>query len=318
MKVPSVLQKTFGFVIVIAAFCACERKAPPPVPQSAAAPASTATSTQVFQVKGIVREVFPERMQVKIDHEKIPNYMDAMTMNFDVKKTNELAGLQPNDQITFRMVVTPDDGWIENIQKTGVQDIVSNAPFPFRRVRDVEPLKVGDVMPNYNFTNEFGKAVSLTNFHGKAVALTFLFTRCPFPVYCPRMASNLREAAKALKADTSAPKNWHLLAITIDPEFDTPKVLQDYGKTYDYDPAHWSFLTGDPTDITAISEQFGLQYWKPDPKQPINISHNLRTVVIDAQGRVQKIIPENKWQPDELAAEIKKAAEAKPAQQASN
>ena len=81
MKVPSVLQNLLGTVIVVAAFCACERKAPPAVPLSSES--STATSTQIFQVKGIVREVFPERMQVKIDHEKIPNYMDAMTMTFD-------------------------------------------------------------------------------------------------------------------------------------------------------------------------------------------------------------------------------------------
>ena len=293
----------------------CEQK--PPASSAAQPSSAAATNTQTFQVKGIVREIFPERLQLKIDHEKIPGYMDAMTMNFDVKNTNELRGLQPNDQIYFRMVVTPDDGWIENIQKTGVQQPVANAALPFRRVREVEPLKVGDVMPNYDFTNELGQAVSLKDFKGKAVGLTFLFTRCPFPTFCPRMANNLKEAAKTLKADTSAPTNWHLLAITIDPEHDTPTVLQTYGKSYDYDPARWNFLTGDPTDITAIAEQFGLQYWRPDPKQPVNISHNLRTVIIDAQGRVQKIMPENKWEPQELVSELKKAAEPAPQQQAS-
>ena len=294
-------------------FSACERKAPPP-PQAS----NTATNTRIFEVGGVVRQVYPEKKQVQIDHENIPDYMPAMTMDFEVKDTNELAGLQPNDRVTFRMVVTRDEGWIENIKKTGQQELVGNAPFPFRRVRDVEPLRVGDVMPNYNFTNELGRSVSLNDFRGKALGLTFLFTRCPFPNFCPRMANNLKAAASALKADSTAPTNWHLLAITIDPEHDTPKVLQGYAKGYEYDPERWSFVTGDPTDITAISEQFGLQYWRPDPKNPVNISHNLRTVVIDAQGRVQKILPENKWEPAELASELKKAAEAKPPEQASN
>lgn len=290
--------------------CACEREKPAPAGQFAS------TNTQTFEVKGVVREVFPEKKQVKIDHEKIPNYMDAMTMDFEVKNTNELQGLQAGDQIAFRMVVTSEDGWIENIRKTGVQQpVVGNAPFPFRRVREVEPLKVGDVMPNYKFTNELGKAVNLEDFRGKAVGLTFLFTRCPFPTFCPRMAGNLKEAASILKADSSAPTNWHLLAITIDPEFDTPKVLQAYAKSYGYDPERWSFLTAPEIDITAIAEQFGLQYWRPDPKQPANVSHNLRTAVIDAEGRVQKIIPENKWTPQELADELRKAAvPAAPAQ----
>jgi protein SCO1/2 len=306
------------FLVVCISFlvlCGCQREHIPAPPSVAA---NVTTNVQRYEVKGVVREVFAERKTVKIDHEKIANYMDAMTMDFEVKNTNELQGLQAGDQVTFRMVVTADDGWIENIKKTGVQQpVVGNAPFAFRRVREVEPLKAGDVMPNYKFTNELGKAVSLDDFRGKAVALTFLFTRCPYPTFCPRMAGNLKEAAKLLKADSSAPTNWHLLAVTIDPEFDTPKVLHDYAKAYGYDPERWSFLTGELIDITAIAEQFGLMFWRPNPEQPTNLSHNLRTVVIDSEGRVQKIIPENKWEPPELADEIKKAAVPAAAAQAS-
>ena len=264
-----------------------------------------------YQVKGVIKEVAADRMQARIEHENIPGYMEAMTMMFDVKNSNELANLAPNDQVLFSMIVTENDGWIEKVKKIGT--VVDTNPPPFRVVRDVEPLKVGDLMPDYKFTNELGKAVSLSDFKGKAVALTFLFTRCPFPTFCPRMATNLKEAAKRLKEKSDAPKNWHLLAVTIDPEFDTPAVLKEYGKNYEYDPAKWNFLTGAHIDITAIAEQFGLLYWRPDPKQPVNISHNLRTAVIDANGRVQKILPENKWEPQELADELIKAARVPPA-----
>ena len=272
----------------------------------------TSEKRTTYQVKGVIKEISADRMEAQIEHENIPGYMEAMTMKFEVKDPKEFAGLAPNDQVAFRMIVTEDDGWIDQVKKIGTVT-PTNTPPPFRVVREVEPLKAGDLMPEYKFTNELGKAVSLSDFKGKAVALTFIFTRCPYPDFCPRMVKNLQKAHELLKEKSDAPQNWQLLAVTIDPDFDTPAVLKDYGKRYEYDPARWSFLTGAHIDITAIAEQFGLLYWRPDPKQPINISHNLRTVVIDSNGRVQRILPENKWDPSELADEIIKAARVAPA-----
>ena len=268
---------------------------------------------QVFQVKGVVREVLPDRKRVKIEHEKIPDYMDAMTMTFDVKDAKELAGLTPGDEVTFRMVVAEKDGWVEQIKKTGVTTpIVISAPGDFRPVREVDPLKVGDVMPDYHFTNELGQPVSLSDFKGQALAISFMFTRCPFPTFCPRMSDNFSQAQNKLLATPHGPTNWHLLTISFDPQFDKPAILKEYAKRFQADPKHWSFATGDLIDVTAITEQFGLLFWRPNPAEPAGISHNLRTVVIDAEGRVQKIFPENVWKVSDLVAEIVKAARLKP------
>ena len=267
---------------------------------------------QVFQVKGVVKEVLPASKQVKIDHEKIPNYMAAMTMTFDVKDPKELAGILPGDTVSFRIVVKEKDGWIDQIKKSGsTTPILTAAPEDFRRVREVDPLKVGDMMPDYHFTNELGKAVNLSDFKGQALAFTFIFTRCPFPTFCPRMSDNFAAAQKKLKAMPNLSTNWHLLTISFDPGFDTPAVLKSYAKRFQADPQHWSFATGELIDITAITEQFGLLFWKPNPQEPAGISHNLRTVVIDAEGRIQKVFTENVWKVDELVAEIAKAAGAK-------
>ena len=264
---------------------------------------------QIFFVKGVVQELLPERKKVKIAHENIPNYMSAMTMTFDVKDARELAGLQPGDEVSFRMIVTEKDGWIDQVKRLrAAATAPTNSPENFRRVREVDPLQVGDVVPDYRFTNELGQAVSLSDFKGQAVAFTFIFTRCPFPTFCPRMSSNFEETYKKLKAMPEASTNWHLLTITFDPQFDTPAVLQAYAQRYDYDPKHWSYLTGDFTDITAIAEQVGLLFWKPNPNDPAGISHNLRTVVLDTERRVQRVLTENEWKPDELAAELMKAA----------
>ena len=269
---------------------------------------------RTFQVKGVIKEISADRKQAKIEHENIPSYMEAMTMMFDVRDPRELEGLQPNDQVAFRMIVTQNDGWIDQVKKIGtVPAAPANDPPTFRRVREVEPLKVGDLLPEYHFTNELGKTVSLGDFKGQALAITFLFTRCPFPTFCPRMAGNFKETCNLLKEKSDAPNNWHLFSITIDPDFDTPAVLKEYARRYEYDPAKWNFLTGENIDITAIAEQVGMLYWRPDPKQAAGISHNLRTVVIDANGRVQKILPENKWEPPELVEELIKAARVPPA-----
>lgn len=271
---------------------------------------------QVFQVKGVLQEVQAEKKRVKIAHEEIPDYMAAMTMEFEVKDARELAGLQPGDNVAFRMIVTDTDGWIDQVRKlpaasNEVPSVITIGTNVFRRVRDVEPLNEGDAVPDYRFTNQLGRTVNLSQFRGQALALTFIFTRCPFPTYCPRMSMNFEEAARQLKARSGTLTNWHLFSVSFDPEFDTPAVLKAYAQRYHADPRHWSFVTGDLIEITALTEQVGLTFWKPDLNQPANISHNLRTLVVNAQGRVQKILAGNEWRAEELVDEMVKAAAAK-------
>ena len=177
----------------------------------------------------------------------------------------------------------------------------------FRRVREVDPLNVGDPLPDYPFTNTLGQAIHLGQFKGKALALTFIYTRCPFPNFCPRMSANFGDACKKLAALPEAPKNWHLLSISFDPEFDTPEMLKGYARRYNSDTNHWSFASGALIDIDAITEQFGLIF----PREGVGFNHNLRTVVVDAQGKVQKVFTGNEWTVDDFVAEMIKAAEAK-------
>ena len=294
------------------ALTACQQKSSPtsdPAPASAT-PAAPAV-TNVYFVKGVVKELKPDGNTVIIDHEEIPNYMEAMTMPFRVKKTNDLAGLQPGDKVFFRMLVTDDAGWIDQISKTGKADPttpVAKTPRNFRRVREVNPLNVGDLLPDYPLTNHLGQAINLGQFKGQALAFTFVFTRCPFPEFCPRMANHFQTTLKKLAELPNAPTNYHLLSITFDVEFDSPAVLKNYAARYKPDPAHWTFATGAQIEIDALTEQFGLGF----AREGGIFNHNLRTVVIDATGRVQAILIGNEWKPEELLAELQKAAKATP------
>jgi protein SCO1/2 len=92
--------------------------------------------------------------------------------------------------------------------------------------------------------------------------------------------------------------------VTIDPEHDTPEVLQRYAKAQRADAAHWQFATGALRDITVLGLRSGLEFWEGGSE----ITHNLRTVVFDAQGRMRKVFSENNWTAAELAEELRAGA----------
>ena len=135
--------------------------------------------------------------------------------------------------------------------------------------------------------NELGQAVSISQFNGQALAITFFFTRCPIPDYCPRLSKNFAEASRKLSAMPDAATNWHFLSGTFDPEFDTPAVLKGYGDRYHYDPTHWSFLTGAADKIAELAHLSDVTF----EREGGLFNHNFRTLIINAAGRLQMSYP---------------------------
>jgi protein SCO1/2 len=222
-------------------------------------------------------------------------------MQFKVKDPKELAGLQRGDEISFRLQVTETESWVEHIAKIGT---VSLPPIPTPAnspaVRPNHPLL------NYKFTNELGQAVSLNDFRGQALAITFFYTRCPLPDYCPRLSKNFQEAQQKLESLPGSPANWHLLSISFDTEFDSPNMLKAYGNNYQYDPKHWSFLTGPADKIGELARQSGASY----EFDAGTFNHNFRTLIVDASGHLQMVFPTSGDLSDQIVAEIIKAAAA--------
>jgi len=286
-----------------------------PSADNAQIPTPVDTNQEIHTALGLIKEFRADGKTIVIRHEEITNYMPAMTMPMEVKHTNQLAGLAVGDWIAFNIVVTSKDSWIDQLMKTNPPHTEAPAPPPplnnsfihFLKTADV--LKEGDLLPEYHFTNQFGKAVSTTQFRSNALAITFMFTRCPLPNFCPLMSANFGETQDKLLALTNAPANWHLLTISFDPEFDNPGVLKLYSARYHCDPTRWDFVTGTPDDIATICDQLGLIV-EHDPANG-GINHNLRTAVIDCSGHLQKIFIGNEWTSDELVAEMVKAANAK-------
>lgn len=246
------------------------------------AKSASSDDARVFLTRGVVEKVQPEDLEVVIKHEAVSNYMDAMTMPFKAKNQNELAGLQRGDKINFQLHVTADESWVDHFSKTGSVKLPAPPANSAAVIRD-EKFE----LLHYKFTNELGQAVSLSDFPGQALAITFFYTRCPLPDYCPRLSKNFAEASQKLEALANAPTNWHFLSISFDPEFDSPAMLLAYGLGYGYDPAHWSLLTGPNDKIRELAARAGVTL----QDQNGIINHNFRTLIIDASGHLQTVFP---------------------------
>ena len=278
-------------LLLCAAFAACGRA---PV-----AVTTTPPTVTTYEVKGVLQEVLADGSRAVIAHEKIAGYMDAMTMEFDVREAAEMAGFAPGDVLTFRLSVTDSHGWIGRLRKVG-----HTTPTP--PAAPANTLPPGTPLPDCALTDARGQARRLSEFRGRALAFTFIFTRCPFPDYCPLMNRHLGAVQNALAADAAT--NWQLLSLSFDPDYDTPERLAKYAEQYRPDAAHWTFATGRAEDVRQLGADFGLAI----SDQGTALNHNLRTVVVDAAGRVQKVFTGNAWTADELIAEMRRAMIARP------
>jgi protein SCO1/2 len=269
---------------------------------ASASPSSSNTGTAVpreFVANGTVEEVLPGSRIIVIRHGEISNYMAAMTMPFKTKAPEELAGLRRGDEISFRLQVTEAESWVEHISKIGTVSLPPQpAPTQAPASRPSHPLL------DYKFTNELGRAVSLHDFRGQALAITFFYTRCPLPDYCPRLSKNFQAAQQKLESLPGAPANWHLLSVSFDTEFDSPQMLKAYGNSYQYDPEHWSFLTGPADKIGELARQANVTY----QYDAGTFNHDFRTLIIDAAGHLQMIFPTSGDLSDQIVAELIKAA----------
>jgi len=265
--------------------------------------ATESIAQKVFTVKGVVVRVEDEGRTMIIRHEEIPDYMGAMTMPFRVKEPSESRKVHPGDEILFIYKVAELSSWIEAIKPTGNTEEIkadTTKPTPSSKL-----LKVGERFPDIELLNEQGDAVNLSDYRGLAVALTFIFTRCPVPEYCPAMMRNFSEVETLLKADANAPTNYKLLTLSFDSDFDTPEVMKAYGEKFGQSTGNWNMLTSPKTEtVKSLGESVGLMFGKSEGSI---YSHNLRTVVLNGDGRITKIFTDESWKPEELVVELKKA-----------
>jgi protein SCO1/2 len=262
-----------------------------------AAACGGAPESRQYELTGQILAVRPERSEVVIKHEDIKGFMPGMTMPFKVRDATLLAGRQAGDLVTATLVVEEVDAYLSTLTRTG-QAPVDTAPPP--ETPDV--LQPGDEVKDAPLIDQEGQAKPLSSFRGHRVALTFIYTRCPLPEFCPLMDRHFVALQKRIKGEPAL-ADVRLVTVTFDPEFDTPAVLETHARRRQADPAVWSFLTGEPPAVAEFAKQFGV-YTEDSPQNPTEITHNLRTAVIDPGGRLAAVHSGNSWTPDDLVADL--------------
>jgi protein SCO1 len=255
-------------------------------------------STQRYEIAGKVVSFDRAKHKVTISHGDIAGYMEGMTMPFTIKDDWVYDALTPGADIKGTLVVENGVTWIENTQVTSPATSESAAS----EHPGNEPV-AGTVVPDFALVNQDGARTNIESYRGRVLLLTFIYTRCPLPDFCPLMTTNFSEVNRKLMDDPTLASKTHLLTITIDPAHDTPKVMKDYGSRtaglQKFD--HWEFATGSADQVREIAQFFGLSYW-PDKDQVV---HSLRTALVGPDGKVVKLYRGNEWKPADVLADIK-------------
>ena len=297
LKCYNVTRKIYSFFLILPVifYCSCNQSKPP--------------ATKRYSFTGRVVSVDSRSQTALVDGDLVQGYMEAMAMTYKFKPPSTLRNLTPGDSISADLVVvdhdprdesTDEESWLENVKITG-REKASSATSP----TSFHMPSAGEDVPDFAFTNQDGKHISLRQYRGKTLLVTFIYTRCPFPDFCPRMSGNFAEIYKQADANPQLAA-LHLLSISFDPEHDTPKVLRDYG----FSVAHmhsaqlfrrWEFAAPRAADLPKIAEFFALTV-KPEGGM---ITHNLSTAVIGPDGKIVSWYHGGDWQ---VADVVKDAA----------
>lgn len=259
-------------------------------------------------MRGVVREVRQDDASVIIEHEDVPGYMPAMTMPFNVRDDALFEQLKKDEAIAFELVVSPKSSWIRHVTATDAATLI----LPAKRSSGEETpsaaalsraqrLSEGDLMPDFRLLDQLGHEITPQTFAGKDLVVTFIFTRCPLPDFCPRISSQFAELEKAVLETPKLQSQVRLLSISIDPAFDTPTILKAYADHFSHsDGKSWQFAVGTQAQTNRLTEAFSVH----TETSGGTINHGLCTAWIGSDGIVKQIWRGNGWKPDEVLSAI--------------
>lgn len=244
------------------------------------------SGAKTYQVDGILVALDPAQNTITVSHRPIPKLMPAMTMPFRLHDPAEMRSLHVGSRVRFELVVENEHSLARHVRIVGESD--PDIPEPKDR------KKIGEPIPDFALTDQNSKPFRLSDLRGKTIAINFIYTRCPLPDVCPRLSANFALLQRRFRQQTG--KELVLLSITIDPQFDSPEVLQDYAKRWGAQPDAWRFLTGPPAEIQRVAGNLGLVYWPGEG----SLGHNSTTSIIGRDGRLAAIVEGSSFRVDQL------------------
>lgn len=254
------------------------------------------------QILGIGTPRLDGRRDLSLKHEDIPGFMPAMTMAYSVKQASMLDGLVPGDLVSATLVLAGPDMYLEGLAKTGHAEVPPDA----KPVRAMDVMDPGDTVPDDPLTDQDGQVRRLSDWRGRALAVTFVYTRCPVPDFCPLMDRHFADLQRALAEDSKLREQAHLVSVSFDPAHDTPAVIAVHARARGADPRTWSYLTGSREAIDHLTSRFGVSTID-ERDSARTITHNLRTAIVDSKGRLVKIYSGNEWRVADVLADLREA-----------
>ena len=261
------------------------------------------SSAKQYEMRGQILGINRDKLEILVKHEEIVGLMPAMTMPWRVQSAAMLDNLGPGDLITSTIEVSDNQGVVMSITKLGTaKPDVPPAAAPAKP--GVKYLMPGDQVPNQQFVDQDGRSRSLTDIRGdRALAVTFIYTKCPVPTFCPMMDRQFAATQSLIKTRALGARAG-LLSASFDPKNDTPPVLKQHAQKLEFDPAIWTFATADREEVDVFATNLGLTLVRGEAADPDEIGHTLRTAIIDRQGRLAKAFTGADWTPEQLVDEM--------------
>jgi protein SCO1/2 len=255
-----------------------------------------------YALRGVVVKVEKELEHVRIKHEAIAGFMDAMTMRFAYKDRDFLGGLRAGDHVEGTLRVNKSDGVVVAYELVGLAvtqpgaaplapDLSKNMVLLREQPRR---LAIGEAVPDFTMTSQEGAPVKLSDLRGNVVVITFIYTRCPLPDFCPLMDKKFFELAQRIGSFPARARAVRLISLSFDPDHDTPALLRKHAQLHGATPPLWSYAVAPHDELAKIAAPLGLFYQPGDTE----IAHNLCTAIIDPQGKLARLEigkERNKW-----------------------
>jgi len=263
-----------------------------------APPAATSEQTKRYHLVGKVVSIDVDHATLNVDGQDIPGFMSAMVMPYPVRDTKSISSLNPGDEITADVVVTSEGDYLENIVVTKKAAAPGNAK-PSGAKHEPQP---GEKVPDFALVDQSGKRIHLASFHGDVLLMTFIYTRCPFPDFCPLVSRNFAQIyARIRNTPALEEQKIHLLSVSFDSKYDTPMVLKKYAASFDQTTGgnpfdRWEFATIPAKELPDVANFFGLVYDFSGGQ----IVHSLSTTVVNPDGTVYKWYEDSDWKPADL------------------
>ena len=229
--------------------------------------------------------------------------MPAMEMTFAVADAGDLAALRQGMMIDFTLVTDSEAPTAAHIRIHHYQNHDAE-PLAVKRMELLskmlspesgkELLAVGQPVPDFALTDQYGQPIRLSQFAGKTVAISFLYTRCPFANYCFRLANNFGRVGRRFASHMD--KDLVLLSVTFDPQTDSPAVLEKYASAWKENTKGWYFLTGAVPEIRHVCHMFGMSVWSDEGV----LAHSMHTAVIDRDGKLVANLEGNEFTAEQL------------------